>query len=144
MSKSSSARGPVTARPTETTPPATHPNQPLVRDPEGVIRFKENAICRWLVDSGRANLNDLAHLPFSAEDHAQFAQLIGYSLGGWSELSYVTDAQYDAVASTVCDCRKSIGPCPSCAEGATRDEPYSEAGARLAPNPQNTTLHRKD
>ena len=34
-------------------------------------------------------MNDLAKMNFSNEDRAQFAELIGYSVNGWGELSYV-------------------------------------------------------
>jgi hypothetical protein len=41
-------------------------------------------------------MNHLAEMDFSAEDREQFAQLIGYSLSGFGELDYVSDATYDA------------------------------------------------
>lgn len=74
-----------------------HPVQPLVML-DGVKRFKENAIVRHLLDSGSLDLNRLACLPFSQEDREQFAQLIGYSLAGFGELSYVTNATYNRAA----------------------------------------------
>ena len=41
-------------------------------------------------------MNHLARVPgFSDEDRAQFAQLIGYKLCGFAELSYVTDEKYN-------------------------------------------------
>jgi hypothetical protein len=40
-------------------------------------------------------------LPFSNEDRQQFAQLIGYSLGGYSELSYVDDDAYKAAEKEI-------------------------------------------
>lgn len=69
------------------------PWQPIVKQ-NGVYRWKANAICKWLVDKGLANLNELACQDFTAADRAQFAQLIGYSISGWGDLSYVrnTDA----------------------------------------------------
>lgn len=76
-----------------------HPVQPLVTDSEGVLRFKANAIVRYLLDNGPFNLNDLALLPFSNEDREQFAQLIGYSLSGFGDLSYVSDETYDRAES---------------------------------------------
>ena len=44
-----------------------------------------------------------------------------------------------------CACRDEVGPCGPCTEGATdghADEPYSDAAARIAPNPANTKLHK--
>lgn len=79
-------------------PRATHPLQPLVRDPSGVIRFRENAIVRYLLEASkqgrRCDLNALAILPFTQEDREQFAQLIGYSLSGFGDLSYVSKGTY--------------------------------------------------
>jgi len=73
-----------------------HPIQPLEEDKHGTIRFKKNAIVEFLLDNGGFNMNDLAVMDFSNEDRMQFAQLIGYSLYGFSELSYVDDATYYA------------------------------------------------
>jgi len=73
-----------------------HPLQPLVEDARGTVRFKANAI---IVHLTRDKLNDLASMDFSTEDREQLAQLIGYSLGGFAELSYVTDETYDRAAA---------------------------------------------
>lgn len=73
-----------------------HPIQPLQLDGKGVLRFKENAIVRHMLDKGGFDLNYLAAQDFSVEDREQFAQLIGYSLSGYSELGYVTDSTYAA------------------------------------------------
>jgi hypothetical protein len=67
-----------------------HPTQPLVLDPNKIVRFKENAIVRYLLDR-YSSMNELACLEFSDEDRTQFAQLIGYSFNGFMELSYVSD-----------------------------------------------------
>ncbi len=78
-----------------------NPLQPFVMDGK-VVRFKANAIVRYLLDEVAAkhgvNLNELACLPFSQDDRVQFAQLIGYSLVGFHELSYVPDKA--AIAAT--------------------------------------------
>lgn len=75
---------------------AVHPLQPLQKDKHGVIRFKPNAIVRYLLDAGPFDMNKLAMIPFPIEDREQFAQLIGYSLCGFAELSYVTNKTYAA------------------------------------------------
>lgn len=67
-----------------------HPMQPLDLV-DGVIRFRENKIVRFLAE-GR--LNEIAEMDFSPEDRMQLAQLIGYSLSGYGDLSYVTDKDY--------------------------------------------------
>ena len=74
---------------------AQHPVQPLVVNGDGVTRFKPNAIVCFLLDAGPYDMNKLALMPWSDEDRQQFAQLIGYSLSGYGELSYVSDEAYD-------------------------------------------------
>lgn len=71
-----------------------HPMQPTYED-HGVARFKSNMIVRHLLDRGGFDMNDIAKLSFSKEDRVQFAQLIGYSLGGFDELGYVSMEESD-------------------------------------------------
>lgn len=78
-----------------------HPDQPLVKDSLGVVRFKGNKIVQFLLDDGPNDMNRLARIPFSDEDRQQFAQLIGYSLNGYSELSYVSDEAYERAAKQI-------------------------------------------
>lgn len=78
-----------------------HPIQPLVKDEDGILRFKKNAIVMYLLNSSDTDMNKLAMLPFSQNDREQFAQLIGYSLSGFSELSYVSDKTYERAAAQV-------------------------------------------
>lgn len=70
----------------------THPMQPIEMD-DGVARFKENKIVRYLLtlttNAHLADMNTLAIIPFSVEDRVQFAQLIGYSVSGFGDLDYV-------------------------------------------------------
>jgi hypothetical protein len=63
--------------------------QPMHVDSDGVVRFRANAIVDFLLRNGGYDMNGLARLPFTEADRAQFAQLIGYSVSGWGELSYV-------------------------------------------------------
>lgn len=67
-----------------------HPMQPIVVDDDGVARFKANAIVCFLLDQGGFDMNDLARRFFSDEDREQFAQLIGYSVSGFGDLSYAS------------------------------------------------------
>lgn len=79
-----------------------NPMQPLMRDADGAIRFKPNKIVRFLLDWATPRgigMNELAMMEFSQEDREQFAQMIGYSLSGYSELSYVSDESYAAADS---------------------------------------------
>lgn len=147
--------------------PNPHPMQPVVKDEQGVLRFRENTIIRDIVDrlvdlvdartgkldvakiatnycqedrdqfdqlrgaipgartnaivrhvvdhaasmiarhhmhAGRLDLNTLYVMNFPQEDREQFAQLMGYSISGYHELSYVSDesaAQASALAHEV-------------------------------------------
>ena len=81
-----------------------HPIQPLEEDGEGVLRFKQNSIVQYLLNHGKGHgcgLNEIACMEFSDEDRQQFAQLIGYTLSGYSELSYVDDDAYGAATEMV-------------------------------------------
>lgn len=59
-------------------------------------RFVQNEVVRWLLDNGGKDMNDIAVQGFPQEDLEQFAQLIGYSLNGFGDLSYVSDDTYSA------------------------------------------------
>jgi hypothetical protein len=74
------------------------PMQPLVVDHVGTIRFKENAIVRYLLDNGGIDMNQLARVDSTDADREQFAQLIGYSVSGYGELHYVSDESYNVAA----------------------------------------------
>lgn len=71
-----------------------HPMQPIVIAPDNVIRFKPNKIIRWMLERGKDgsvfDLNTIASQDFSDEDHMQLAQLIGYSVSGYGDLSYAS------------------------------------------------------
>ncbi len=73
---------------------AKHPMQPVV-DVDGIHRFKENKIVSYLLETSTADLNSLALMPFSKEDRQQLAQLIGYSVGGFCDLSYGSEKVKD-------------------------------------------------
>lgn len=80
------------------------PMQPIVLDPHGRPRFRQNALVRYLLDQpGGQTLNDLARLPnIPMEDWAQLAQLIGYSVSGYGELSYALNVEEaNAVAAAL-------------------------------------------
>ncbi len=74
---------------------AEHPRQPTYIDKHDVTRFWPNPIVRYLLDAGPFDMNDLAKMNdrFTAADRRQFAQLIGYSVCGYCDLSYVTGAR---------------------------------------------------
>jgi len=66
------------------------PNQPTHIASGGIRRFVKNRIVEYLLENGPFDLNHLARLDFTNEEEAQFAQLIGYSVSGWEDLSYVS------------------------------------------------------
>ncbi len=68
----------------------SYPMQPVQFGRDGVVRFKKNKIVVLLLDKGPFDMNRLAMLSFSNEDREQFAQLIGYSVSGFGDLSYVS------------------------------------------------------
>jgi Tfp pilus assembly protein PilN len=70
-----------------------HPIQPIIKDENGVQRFKANEIVRYLIDHGSIDLNQIARLPFSDEDREQLDMLIGYSVGGAPHLRETTYRQ---------------------------------------------------
>ena len=71
-----------------------NPIQPLVIDEYGTVRFKANEVVRYLLDNGGIDMNQLARQNFNQDDREQFAELIGYSVSGWGDLSYVSDETY--------------------------------------------------
>lgn len=74
--------------------------QPIERDENGTIRFRQNKIVRFLLDDGPNDMNRLSYMPFSNEDRCQFAQLIGYSVSGIGDLPYA-DPQVVEMADTM-------------------------------------------
>lgn len=74
--------------------PYKHPIQDTYLDEHGVLRFTTNAIVEHLQKFASENgcdLNDLSRMDFSANDWRQFQQLHGYSVGGFSSLSVVSN-----------------------------------------------------
>jgi hypothetical protein len=80
-----------------------HPIQPIVMVGE-VKRFKENKIVTALLNThSKMDLNTIACMNFSTDDQRQLAQLIGYSVSGYGDLSFVSAdecAVVDEMAAT--------------------------------------------
>ena len=64
-----------------------HPDQPIHLMDDGVARFRQNKIVRFLLDAGPFSLNSLDMMPWDNEDYTQLMQLIGYSVSGYGDLS---------------------------------------------------------
>ncbi len=71
-----------------------HPMQPLFKDEGGVVRFRENKVVAWLLDNGGVDMNRIALQCFADDERAHFAQLIGYSVDGYADRSYVDEDTY--------------------------------------------------
>jgi len=70
-----------------------NPMQPVVLAEDWIIRFQKNDIVVALPRCASwhgFSLSDLAKMQFSRDDRAQLAQLIGYSVSGFGDLSYVS------------------------------------------------------
>ncbi|UTD55908.1 hypothetical protein [Halomonas sp. MS1] len=78
-----------------------YPMQPVSIDSRGSIRFEENPIISHLAREV-SNLNDIAIWcavnEVDAKYQEQLAQLIGYSVSGYGELSYVSDESFERAA----------------------------------------------
>lgn len=63
------------------------PDQPVIVDSQGIERFQGNSIVQFLLQAGPFDLNQLSEMDWPIEDKRQFAQLIGYSVSGYGDLS---------------------------------------------------------
>jgi len=94
---------------------AKHPMQPIVWDGNGVIRFQENPIVSFLLEWASARGMDLNALEvlghekhWTCDDWTQFAQLHGYSVGGWGSLGYVDDEAYGRAQELTEELKKRV------------------------------------
>ena len=84
---------------TETSGEIANPVDAFVMPLQPIIghRFVENKIVTMLLDTHpNMDMNSISTGDFSDQERTQFSQLIGYSLNGFSELSYVDDEAYEA------------------------------------------------
>ena len=83
-----------------------HPMQPTYTDEHGVLRFVPNGLILGLFNAGLLDLNKMA-VRFRQGDYQadweQLAQLLGYSLDGYLDLSYVSDETADIVEAMLTD-----------------------------------------
>lgn len=112
------------------------PMQPVVKNKDGTVRFRENAIVRHLLDRLQEKhgygLNQLAMLDFSQEDREQFAQLIGYSISGYHELSYVSDESCAQASALANECVPGAGGCRDAGCEIHGGPLYDDDGKRIA------------
>lgn len=79
-----------------------NPTQPIYIDDKGTARFRENKIVHFLLNVGTIDMNKLFLMSFSDEDRMQFAQLIGFSVDLYNELSYASVASRNDSSEAVC------------------------------------------
>lgn len=79
------------------------PMQPVVLDENGTPRFQGNAIVKKLYEASAERGYSMNHIwrefgqgAFSLDDMEQFYMLIGYSVGGFGEMSDFRDETYNA------------------------------------------------
>lgn len=72
--------------------------QPVYLDEHDTARFRPNVLVQYLLDNGAIDMNKLAHVRAPDDDRQQFAQLIGYSVGGYGDLPYCDDEVYNSAA----------------------------------------------
>lgn len=133
------------------------PMQPVVKDSDGRPRFRENAIIRYIVDhaadvvhpgapaidpttgkpyhQGKLDLGKLRSMDFPQEDMEQFAQLMGYSISGYHELSYVSDESCSQANHLAAQLTPKAGGC--------RDHGCPIHGRHADKKPQKTKKPRK-
>jgi hypothetical protein len=68
---------------------AGHPMQPVVMDERGTVRFRGNAIVERLFREGIIDLNKISLWDVPVEDAEQFWQLLGYTVSGYGDLSFI-------------------------------------------------------
>lgn len=80
-----------------------HPMQPIVLV-DGIARFKDNRLVRFLIDQYGLNQLHMRCSDATQDDWNQLAQLIGYSVSGFGDLSYAdheTVAKADKIAESL-------------------------------------------
>jgi hypothetical protein len=69
------------------------PMQPIYIDKEGVVRFQSNKIVDWLFATQKISLNEISAMCQTSKipkaDQMQFWQMLGYSVSGFGDLSFV-------------------------------------------------------
>lgn len=69
----------------------TFPLQPVYRDERGILRFRPNLVVVKLTELCPGWDRAMQDPEVSDEDREQFATLIGFTLAGFCELSFVSD-----------------------------------------------------
>ena len=66
-------------------------NRPTTLDKYNTLRFKQNAIVRYLLDKSDTKFGLLMKMDFTDEDRREFCQLIGFSVDLYQQLSFVSN-----------------------------------------------------
>ncbi len=88
---------------------AKHPMQPLEFDKEGIIRFKQNAIVKFLIDQYSTQVLNYIYVSgdFPWEDYKQFVQLSGHRVSSCKDMKYATDEEIKRLDQMVNEMTKS-------------------------------------
>lgn len=96
-----------------------HPDQPLIQDSSGTIRFKENKIVHRLLDMCKQNGYGLNEISSDVQcgdlensDYVQLMQLIGYSVSGYGSLSCVSGTDCERADNQAEKYLETIGKSP--------------------------------
>jgi hypothetical protein len=85
--------------------------QPIEVAADGNIRFRQNAIVNWLWESGKVSLNEILAVAsdrsMPIEDIEQFWQMLGYSVSGFGDLSFVRPETVEAADKIAAAIRQS-------------------------------------
>lgn len=111
--------------PDDSNPPRM-PLQPIIWAEDNVIRFRKNRLVEYLLDHGPFDMNHLALLPeISADERAQFAAMVGYSVSGWGDLSYVNE-----------DCRGEMEDADRIAAAMVEERRFNALLDEVEPEPE--------
>lgn len=64
------------------------PTQPLFKE-RNIVKFKPNPIVVYLLENSRVDLTTISRMEFKDEDRTQLVQLLGASIGEFSDLPFV-------------------------------------------------------
>jgi hypothetical protein len=136
-----------------TTNQKAQPMQPVIKGDNGQIHFRGNAVIRYIVDhagdvvhpgapaidpdtsrpfhQGCLDLGKLLEMDFPQEDLEQFAQLMGYSIRGYHELSYVSDKSCAEASVRAEQVESGAGGCRDLGCSVHGGPLFTETGKRL-------------
>lgn len=90
------------------------PMRPIFIDDANRPAFKGNAVIQYLVRSGKLNMvqavEKIADKSLPQEDIDEFYQLVGYSIGGYCEIKFVSDESCEKALAIA---ERLVNPAPT-------------------------------